>query len=1201
MDGIDKRSLWRDELIGLGGSNPLTGFEQSSFGQIDLSRSHPGGLAQLTSARTTTMGNLVRDGVAQSRALSAARRIRAKAKRIEATFGMQSCFIAAGLIEVASDSRKLPILLWATHLIPKGDDYEVRIEKEPILNPAVGELIRQRRGDFRESDLLAVASGQGDLIPVAVLALVAELVQGSDIEVQKLLLLGNFVPDLLKLQKLGLGESSELVNELISDSEIIKKPAITELTLVANADDTQREVIRRALAGDSFAVDTLPGCGYLQTVVNILANLALEGKTALLIAPRPQTADELAERLTETGLAGVAIRNTDTWVDTVAAISRNEKAQPNSFEAAKLELAAAQAKVTSYFASIESNKTPVGVSLISALSELAKLSGLSPAPTNNARIKPELLIGIHQRSLEVLSRALEMGLFSYGARETPWFHARFSNQAEIDDVLASVTELAGEELRTLRYQINRYLQDLSLSASDTVEHWAEQLNLLLGIRETLDRFLPAIYDRNISDLIAATAARGERGALSGAQRRRFKKLAKEYIRPGGSVSNLHEALVQAELQRSAWGRFCQTQAPPTVPLGLSDVQSKFEKIIAVITQLQRHLDPNPDIELLTRLKFPELEERFNELAARTEILAGFIDRLPLIGELEALGLGALADELCRIHPGPEQLVQELNLAWWQSAFEAIVSGNPEILGFSAQEIAKLEAEFEAAGQELMTQGLLLVQDNLATRWKKGVEAKPAQADVLRQQLRNRDLSAKSGWRDAKELWEELTTAQIASPFRIHELSDKQVFDVVIVLDAASIGIAEAIPAIARASQIIAFGDPVLARPENFDTVARANQGYVPSLRQSAFDAVAKRYGKLEISRNYRTQGQVLGVYLNQNFYQNRLILEPAVGQFSGVHNFEHLEITEGGTALSTIEGATESLEAEVAQVANLVMNHARWTPHESLMVVTASKMHAERITALVEKLQTESPQDAEFFAAHGRESFEVVTMSELTHRMADRVIFSIGFGRTPEGRISGTLGDFNSEFAVVWMANQIVSARKRMSVVSCYNFEDFAAGKLPENQIWLKDLIAPSFLSEVKSGEPDPLLLDLSMRLRKLGIRVALNFGGRIGLAISYGNRSAVVDPDWALVGESWDEKLRLRPGLLKAMGWEYLRVHALELFAKPQDVANRIAMELGIDLVRKAQPLFDQAAFEDTNRAWGDPDDSNDDRLRDDKPPHWG
>lgn len=72
-------------------------------------------------------------------------------------------------------------------------------------------------------------------------------------------------------------------------------------------------------------------------------------------------------------------------------------------------------------------------------------------------------------------------------------------------------------------------------------------------------------------------------------------------------------------------------------------------------------------------------------------------------------------------------------------------------------------------------------------------------------------------------------------------------------------------------------------------------------------------------------------------------------------------------------------------------------------------------------------------------------------------------------------------------------------------------------------------------------------------------------------------------------------------MGWDYLRVHALEIFAQPQDVANRIAARLGVKLEEKKEPLFDEKAFEDTDRAWGDGDDSNDDRLRDDKPPHWG
>jgi hypothetical protein len=344
----------------------------------------------------------------------------------------------------------------------------------------------------------------------------------------------------------------------------------------------------------------------------------------------------------------------------------------------------------------------------------------------------------------------------------------------------------------------------------------------------------------------------------------------------------------------------------------------------------------------------------------------------------------------------------------------------------------------------------------------------------------------------------------------------------------------------------------------------------------------------------------LGKYLNQTFFQNQLVLEPTPAMLFGEHNFEHFEVTENASAVSA-DGSAESLTAEVEQVVQLVLSHARWTPDESLMVVSASKLHADRIEERVAQEVAKQPELAEFFDAHGRERFECVSMSELTHRLADRVIFSVGFGRTAEGRISGSLGDFNSSSAGRWMVNQIVSARKRMTAVSCYNFEDFAGMSLPDNQRWLKDLVAPSFLQETPDGKPDPLLQDLAKRLEKLGIKVTLNFASRIGLAASYGSKAVVVDADWSLVGESWDERLRLRPGLLRAMGWQYQRVHAFEIFARPQEVANRVAVKLGLNLQGKPEKLFEDVASEDRPERWGDGDDSNDDRLRDDKPPHWG
>jgi hypothetical protein len=139
--------------------------------------------------------------------------------------------------------------------------------------------------------------------------------------------------------------------------------------------------------------------------------------------------------------------------------------------------------------------------------------------------------------------------------------------------------------------------------------------------------------------------------------------------------------------------------------------------------------------------------------------------------------------------------------------------------------------------------------------------------------------------------------------------------------------------------------------------------------------------------------------------------------------------------------------------------------------------------------------------------------------------------------------------------------------------------------------------------ETDPMIADLAMRLTKLGVTTRTNFSSRFKLIASVQSRAAVIEPDWGLLGYNLAERHRLRPMLLKAKGWDYIRVPSFELFADPEATANSIASTLGIHLEKKPQPLFEiePKAFEDTAMAWGDATESNDLRLIEDKPPHWG
>jgi hypothetical protein len=94
--------------------------------------------------------------------------------------------------------------------------------------------------------------------------------------------------------------------------------------------------------------------------------------------------------------------------------------------------------------------------------------------------------------------------------------------------------------------------------------------------------------------------------------------------------------------------------------------------------------------------------------------------------------------------------------------------------------------------------------------------------------------------------------------------------------------------------------------------------------------------------------------------------------------------------------------------------------------------------------------------------------------------------------------------------------------------------------------------------DSEPLLIDLAYRLEKLGMNVQLGHCGALPLAASFGGKAVVVETDQVLGRASLRESLRLRPEVLRRLGWHYVRVHSFELFADPEAVAKRIGRLLG-------------------------------------------
>lgn len=1205
---------WREEISAIGVTNPLTNFELNPFGQIDLERSHPGGFSQFITGRQTMLSNLVRDPLAFSRSLSSARRIKAKADRISSQFGIETLHLAGGLVNFQADDFDLsiPIMLWPISLHRKGDDYELSLAGEPKVNPALVEALEACYGiKLYPTEILTRQKESSDLVPVTVLNYLANLTAPTaNLEFKRILVISNFSTVVSELLADFDSKSTPLLTALTEQvSDGLSELDIPELNLVVDADSTQMRIVARAMAGQSFAVETLPGCGYLQTVVNVLSNLVFDSKRVLVVAPRRQTLNELADRMAGIGLPGLAVRADATWADIVSGISRNEKAQPDKIDSVRHERIEAERALDNYFGSLNAVDSELGVSVARVLRELSALSAMARPALTKARIPNEFLLTHvdRQPAIELLTEAFELGEFRFGPQDSAWYQARFENPGEVDQALATASKLATDTFPKLAAALSEFTEKVNFKPAKTVEDWGTYLRLFVGIRDSLDRFVSDVFDRPLTELIAATAPRkgAERTQMSGGNRRRLKKLAKEYLRAGMHVSDMHAALIAIQEQREAWQKFCTIPSAPQVPTGINDALVSYQGFLGDLDKLQVHLDPETNPSPLAGLGLVELQGKLESLSKDTDALANLGERSMVMARLRAVGLSDLARDLGRLHTSREHIALELEQAWWQSALQAVISRDGSVLSYSPAQIEANEVRFRVANDAQIALGAKSLAHELSKRWQSALATAPSEASALKELLRSREASFKSVAQTAPSIWPAIAPALLASPYEVPtQVPNQDRFDVVLVLDAAGSTIAENLAALKRAGQVIAFGDDAIATPAGFEIENRALPIGQEQTAESVFNIVRRAFGAEVLRRSYRTTSQTLAELINREFYQNRIQFVPSAAEYFGENNFLLDLVEEGNRAKTTIEGATESLDAELERVVDLVYNHALWHPEQSLMVASASVVHAERIRTAVREGLHSRANLVEFFNSHGREKFEVVPIADLTHRLADRVIFSLGYGRTSHGAVLSTFGQLSDSQGRRYLANLLVSARRQITVVSCFAAADVPSDRLNNGATLLKDLLEATIpRQQVASMPTDPMLTDLSLRLKKLGARIDDSFSSEVPLIASFGKHAAAIEPDWSIPGANRTEKFKIRPGLLRALGWQYTRVYSFELFSDPQAVALRIAENLGMQVTKRPQPLFDEAekAFEDSDVAWGDRVQSNEDRLRQDKPPHWG
>ena len=1180
---------WWSEIAQLGGPSPLIHFQDYPENRVDISRGHPGGLARFLAGSPTLLSNLIRDDVARRPAHTAALRLVDHALELKHARGLETLELGIGLVEWTHEGvdYRGPLLMRPVRLRRRGADIEITLKRSRVrLNPGIQRAFAdQLQVSLDAAAFVALTDDGGAFKPNPALDRLRDLTaHRGDVTVHARLVISSFgelsepmLDDAKNLQHPildALGGNDHAIQELRNSRvpvEIVNpdsKPAVTDRSIV-DSDSEQDAIVQNIVAGNSLVVRALPGTGATQTVVNALGALVSKHKRVLLVTPRTATSDAIKDRLAQVGLQGMAVELSKPARDIIASIGRNEKAKKPSLGQVDQAYERLRKVILKYREALAKKDATLGVSALECFTRLGTLSLRESPPETTARLDAEALVALSPglgQAAELLRRAAELGEFKYGPADSPWYGVTFANVEDARKSQERARRLSTDAVPRLLEKFPPLLEQTPLPSVTTIGQMGVFVHLLMDMRDTLDRFQPSVFDRSLKDLITATGPKELAKTMPRLQRQRLKGLAKEHVRPGVSVPDLHESLVKIQSQRELWNRYVDTGHQPSVPAGLADVHVLVTQIEQDLQELDRVLGRTGKGERLADMPALQMLTLLEELAQESEILQSLERRREVQDHLEQMHLGPLVEDLATRHIEGDAVAAELELAWWRGALETILEKEEALLGSDKDVLVRLEADFRLVDEAHAGGNAQHLAWQLAERWSLGLMDWPEEAKDLKKILTNQTASVHSLTALAPHLTKALAPVWIATPYSVHRMPDSLRFDVVVVMDAGALSVAESVGALRRAPQVVAVGDPVSQTPTDFalgvrDERENTAQDGDSRHEDSLYAALAPLVPTLSLTRSYRASGDELARVVNTAFYGGLQKTMPWAGSYLGHPSLvvDHLE--DGHGMPDPQSGLVEGVDAEVNAVVDHVIDHVVTRPTESLMVLTASAKHASRVHEAVSVAAQTRGELASFMTSDSTEPFVVATLDQARGFTRDRVIFSLGYGRTPHGRVVSDLGPLSKEGGERLLAGVFTSARRHLRVLSCVALEDLRDERLSPTTRALGDvlhLLESPQLTPESNSDPDPLLVDLAKRLEAMGMSVELGYRGVIPLVAHYGGYCIALDTDQSLMSMPVREALRARPAALARSGWHYVRAFALELFTTPDAVAERIGVLVG-------------------------------------------
>lgn len=606
-------------------------------------------------------------------------------------------------------------------------------------------------------------------------------------------------------------------------------------------------------------------------------------------------------------------------------------------------------------------------------------------------------------------------------------------------------------------------------------------------------------------------------------------------------------------------------------------------------ELLSHFQPQHDAGLPRRSQgwdTPEKLAAVRTLHRRLDDLADWFDAQALPERCAAGHLSGFLQELLERRLPLEQAEALFRKAFLSAWLDREVAHDPTLADYRDEEWQRCRDEFQRLDRQAAVHQVGRIA-RLASH-RRPDAPRPivgSEVEALHRQalIRTRHRPLRQLFAEIPTLLQRVKPCLLMSPLSVSQFltSDAIRFDVVVFDEASQIPPEDAISAIYRGRQVIIVGDDQQLPPTTFfqtgigdspHSEAELPDDEVPDFA-SILDLGKATLPKLSLRWHYRSKDEALIAFSNRHFYDNRLVTFPAAEQKRPDRGVFFHYVADGVYD----RGGRRHNRREAEVVADLVLQQLKQRPDQSVGVIAFSQAQMNAIEDELERRRWEDPSFEDHFREDRPESVFVRNLETVQGDERDVIFLSVGYGKDASGRPSLNFGPLNRDGGEKRLNVAVTRAREKLVLVSSLRSADLAGRpSTAEGFRLLREYLeyaergrdwwqrSAEMRPQVATMPPVPAWVqEFAQRLNQEGWITALHLGqgaGRVDIAVGDGRQAGAFRVGVLCEGTlgsnppgTVSDTERLRISVLQSLGWEVVRVSALDWLRQPSRQIERI------------------------------------------------